>query len=56
MSGIFRILGGLALMLPALAGCRPHLPPIDFWGPRDSDRYQQLAASALAVPAEIEYE
>jgi outer membrane protein TolC len=57
MSGILRTTGKLiALVLAVASGCRPHLPPVDFWGHRDSDRYQQLAAAAQAAPVEIESE
>ncbi len=57
MAGISRIFGVLAILLLAVAGgCRPHLPPVDFWGHGDSDRYQELAAAAQAIPVEIESE
>src|SRR5438552_19160280 len=55
MSGIPRIFGILLLLLPAFAtGCGSHLPPLDFWGHRDSDGYQKLAAATQVVPPETE--
>jgi hypothetical protein len=40
-----------AALLVAALGCRPHTP-IDFWGPRDSALYAQLA-SRVETPPEL---